>query len=180
MHRRDIFNMLLGKTADKPLTTETVSPVGMPEPLDTADTKLFSDDYQYVYANQHIGHDLIATYPFELTVYHTKDSDVDTTISVGRIEFGIDESGYLYVGDYRSKQMLKDEQLKEYYQLILSVHPIDRGFSHARLKLIDEAGLTLAILKTGEVMQEHWAGHIEIKGNGVNRLNIQGRKKITI
>ena len=45
---------------------------------------------------------------------------------------------------------MPSENLKNGFQLILNVNPLKNGMTHAKLKAIDDTGLTLSIVKSDE------------------------------
>jgi len=95
--------------------------------------------------------------------------------ALNEITLGVNAAGYLFIGDLQSKNKIHYDKLIADLQFILEVKPQPYGKSYAKLKLVDQIGFTLAILKSEQFLQENWVGLFGLDLGQFHFLQLEGR-----
>jgi hypothetical protein len=188
MQRRDIFNLFLkGISMDDPVLMKPEPVIDLfayfkKDEMVPVDQQWMSIDNQ-----DHFKPQISTAYAFTITL-EVNDANLmpavmqialkDDVEQSNRIELGYNESGKLFIGQTIDDRILPAEKLKSGFQLVLNVNPLKNGMTHAKLKAIDNAGLTLSIIKSDKIRISDWTGDIKIPTRKYNFLRIQGYKSI--
>ncbi|HWW38589.1 hypothetical protein [Pedobacter sp.] len=95
--------------------------------------------------------------------------------ALNEITLGVNAAGYLFIGDLQSKSKIHYDKLIADLQFILEVKPQPNGKSFAKLKLVDQIGLTLAVVKSEQFSQENWVGVFRLDLGQFHFLQLEGR-----
>lgn len=90
------------------------------------------------------------------------------------IEMGI-YMGRLFIKDVFDATSIEREKLVNGVKIVLTVSPRQNGKSSAQLKVLDQYGLALAIIKTNKFLSTDWNGEIST-GAHFKSLSIEGTK----
>lgn len=191
MQRRDIFNILFKGTSPREMDTSESEPV-----IETPAYLINEGTLPFFKAWKSLPEVVEAGILPQLTKYEfslkfgagnldtpeglsgislrigVKDAGIPT---LNEITLGVNAAGYLFIGDLQSKSKIHYDKLIADLQFILEVKPQPYGKSYAKLKLVDQIGLTLAILKSEQFSQENWVGAFSLDRGQFHFLQLEGR-----
>jgi len=187
MQRRDIFNLFLkGISTDGPVLIKPDPVLNLSSYFSQEETMPIEQVWKGIDDQDCIKPEISTAYAFTLLIDLNYLCLMPSVLQLGvkeatpnrGIELGCNESGQLFIGEATDGRTLPIEKLKEGIQLVLNVNPLKNGMTHAKLKAIDQAGLTLSILKTDKLKTSDWQGEIHLSPLKFNSLRIQGHKSI--
>lgn len=182
MRRRDIFNLVFNREMAAEPAVHMPDPVlVMPDYLDTTQTRASYKEWQAFSMPGYLLPEFSSKYPFTVTM-ELKGNNASLHIGVKNeaeeqmemIELGLD-NGYLFIDDLTDHRAVTSP--KEKITLILTVNPQPGGASYAKLKAIDQYGLTLSTIKTTQYLSTDWSGAI-IPSADLHALIVEGRQPI--
>lgn len=107
----------------------------------------------------------------------TEQNDINQThLNTAGIALGF-RNGYLFIGDVQDIRLINQEKFTEGLQLTLTVNPLSDGKTYAKLKVTDQSGLMLSVVKSKQFTITDWDGEI-VTGTYYQSACIEGRQPI--
>ncbi|MEJ5961918.1 hypothetical protein [Pedobacter immunditicola] len=187
MQRRDIFNLFLkGISTNAPVSIKPDPVLDLSSYFRQDETIAMEQVWEGTEYMDCIKPEISTAYAFTICINFNHADLVASVLQLGikdgtqssGIELGYHGSGQLFIDQTTDHRTLPIEKLKEGFQLVLTVNPLKNGMTHAKLKAIDNAGLTLSIVKTDKIKTSDWEGDINLSTLKFNSLRMQGHKSI--
>jgi len=187
MQRRDIFNLFLkGIATEGPVLIKPDPVLNLSSYFRKDETIPTTQVWTGIELQNKIRPEISMAYAFTLSIDFDQCCLMPWVLQLGLksnvqssgIELGYDKSGQLFIDQQTDPRILPIEKLKGGFQLVLTVNPLKNGMTHAKLKVVDKAGLTLSMIKTDKLKISDWEGEMNFASLNFNSLQIQGRKSI--
>jgi hypothetical protein len=186
MQRRDIFNMFFLGISKEQSTNSDPEPVLDLSAYYKIEEKFpVNQELKTKPGEQQFELGINTAYPFTVTldinewaslaiVLQFKDNE---PLENSMAEVGI-KNNSLFIGETTDKRTLPTEALSEGFQLVLNITPQKEGITHVKLKAINKAGLTLAVLKSSLPNIALWKKNMKISTEQYNNVRIEGYRSL--